>query len=203
MASFHGNFFVRSTDLLAMPAVPQDQSYAIEIQIEDNITAPFVVFQVAILHTTCYGQWINQSSNVLLYSFGESGERRIRVINLALPTTNNLSEVYASADQVAIATLLANKAVERSITHSLENSREAVFSKLVEILTAYKASMTAAGAGASAQLAISENMKMLPVLVLGLLKNVSDNQQLFLTVERSLIMVVNVGWYSSERTNTS
>ena len=32
--------------------------------------------------------------------------------------------------------------------------------------------MTAAGAGASAQLAISENLKMLPVLVLGLLKNV-------------------------------
>lgn len=56
MASFHGNFFVRSTDLLAMPAVPQDQSYAIEIQIEDTITTPFVMFQVAVLHTTCYGQ---------------------------------------------------------------------------------------------------------------------------------------------------
>ncbi len=55
MASFHGNFFVRSTDLLAMPAVPQDQSYAIEIQIEENITTPFVVFQTAVLHTTCYG----------------------------------------------------------------------------------------------------------------------------------------------------
>lgn len=36
----------------------------------------------------------------------------------------------------------------------------------------YKGSMTAAGAGASAQLAVSENMKMLPVLILGLLKNV-------------------------------
>jgi len=56
MASFHGNFFARSTDLLAMPAVPQDQSYAIEIQIEDTITTPFVIFQVAVLHTTCYGQ---------------------------------------------------------------------------------------------------------------------------------------------------
>lgn len=44
----------------------------------------------------------------------------------------------------------------------------------MEILGAYKASMTAAGAGASAQLAVSENLKMLPVLVLGLLKNVSD-----------------------------
>ncbi len=55
MASFHGNFFVRSTDLLAMPAVPQDQSYAIEVQIEEALTAPFVVFQCAVLHTTCYG----------------------------------------------------------------------------------------------------------------------------------------------------
>lgn len=57
MASFHGNFFVRSTDLLAMPAVPQDQSYAIEIQIEETITSPFVVFQTAVLHTTCYGSF--------------------------------------------------------------------------------------------------------------------------------------------------
>lgn len=57
MASFHGNFFVRSTDLLAMPAVPQDQSYAIEIQIEETITSPFVVFQTAVLHTTCYGMF--------------------------------------------------------------------------------------------------------------------------------------------------
>ncbi|KAJ3559386.1 hypothetical protein NM688_g386 [Phlebia brevispora] len=148
----------KSTDLLAMPAVPQDLSYAIEVQIEDTITAPYVVFQTAVLHTTCYG------------------ERRIRVVTTALPTTSNLSEVFASADQVAIATLLANKGVERCITHKLEDSRDALFNKMVEILQAYKASMTAAGAGASAQLAISENLKMLPVLVLGLLKNVGIRQ---------------------------
>lgn len=102
------------------------------------------------------------------------GERRIRVVTLALPTTNNLSDVFASADQVAIATLLANKAVERSITHKLEDARDALFSKMMDILGAYKTSMTAAGAGASAQLAIPENLKLLPVLVLGLLKNVGD-----------------------------
>ncbi|ESK90151.1 er to golgi transport-related protein [Moniliophthora roreri MCA 2997] len=158
MASFHGNFFVRSTDLLAMPAVPQDQSYAIEVQIEETITAPFVVFQTAVLHTTCFG------------------ERRIRVVTQALPTTSNLSEVFASADQVALATLLANKAVERSLTHKLEDARDAVFNKLVDILSTYKASMTAGGAGASAQLAIAENLKMLPALVLGLLKNVGIRQ---------------------------
>ena len=70
MSEFHGNFFVRSTDLLAMPSVPVDQSYAIEVQIEEAITAPFVVFQTAVLHTSCFG------------------ERRIRVVNLALPTTS-------------------------------------------------------------------------------------------------------------------
>ncbi|KAF9485109.1 CPII coat sec24 protein [Pholiota conissans] len=158
MASFHGNFFVRSTDLLAMPAVPQDQSYAIEVQIEEAITTPFVVFQTAVLHTTCYG------------------ERRIRVITMALPTTTNLSEVFASADQIAIATYWANKAVERSLTHKLEDSRDYVFQRLVELLIAYKTSMTSGGAGASAQLAISDNLKMLPVLVLGLLKNVGIRQ---------------------------
>ena len=103
-----------------------------------------------------------------------AGERRIRVITTALPTTSNLSEVFASADQVALATLLANKAVERSLTHKLEDARDALTNKLVEILTTYKSSMTAAGTGASAQLSISENLKMLAVLVLGLLKNVCD-----------------------------
>ncbi|KIY62915.1 protein transporter SEC24 [Cylindrobasidium torrendii FP15055 ss-10] len=158
MSSFHGNFFVRSTDLLAMPAVPQDQSYAIEIQIEETVTSPFVVLQTAILHTTCYG------------------ERRIRVVTLALPTTTSLSEVFASADQVALATYFSNKAVERSLTHKLEDARDMLFKNLVDILLAYKSSMTAGGAGAMGQLAISENMKMLPVLILGLLKNVGIRQ---------------------------
>lgn len=40
MSAFHGNFFVRSTDLLALPAVPLDQSYAVEIQIEDVRISP-------------------------------------------------------------------------------------------------------------------------------------------------------------------
>lgn len=106
------------------------------------------------------------------------GERRIRVITQALPTTTNLSEVFASADQIAIATYMANKAVERSLTHKLEDSRDMLYAKLVEILGAYKSSMTAAGAGASAQLALSENLKSLPVLVLGLLKNVSFHDRL-------------------------
>lgn len=158
LSAFHGNFFVRSTDLLALPAVPVDQSYAIELQIEDPINMPFVVFQTGVLHTT------------------SSGERRIRVITLALPTTSSIADLYATADQVAIATLLANKAVERSMQAKLEDARDAVLNKIVDILGTYKATMTAAGSGPTPQLVISENLKMLPMLLLGLLKHVGLRQ---------------------------
>ncbi|KAH9461899.1 hypothetical protein MJO28_003339 [Puccinia striiformis f. sp. tritici] len=158
LSAFHGNFFVRSTDLLALPAVPMDQSYAIELLIEDPISMPFVVFQTGVLHTT------------------SSGERRIRVITTALPTTSSIADLYATADPVAIATLLANKAVERSMQARLEDARDAVTNKLVDILGTYKATMTAAGTGPSPQLVISENLKILPLLLLGLLKHVGLRQ---------------------------
>jgi protein transport protein SEC24 len=150
MASFHGNFFVSSSDLLTMPSIPEDQSYSIEVEYDDDMKGSHVVLQTASLHTT------------------SEGERRIRVITLALPTTSNISQVYASADQIAIATFLASKAVE---CHKLEDARDAVTNKLVEILTAYKASVTAGGV--SAQLSVPENLKMLPLLCLGLTKHVS------------------------------
>jgi protein transport protein SEC24 len=66
MAQFHGNFFVRSTDLLAFPAIPLDQSYTVEVQIEENIITPFVVMQAGILYTTSFGK--SKLVNVLLSS---------------------------------------------------------------------------------------------------------------------------------------
>jgi hypothetical protein len=91
----------------------------------------------------------------------------------ALPTTTSMSEIFASADQNAILTLLANKAVERAMSSKLEDARDAVVNKLVDILKVYKDTMTSAGGGASAQLAIPENLKLLPLLCCGLVKHVS------------------------------
>lgn len=84
--------------------------------------------------------------------------------------------MYASVDQIALATILSARAVERSISHKLEDARDAVTNKLVDIMKAYKESMTAGGAGANSQLAIADNMKMLPILCLGILKHVGLRQ---------------------------
>ncbi|KAF9093142.1 COPII subunit [Mortierella sp. AD031] len=155
MSAFYGNFFVRSTDLLSLPNVPRDQSYSIEVSYEDNLHIPIVCFQTALLHTS------------------SSGERRIRVLTLAIPVTTSLSDLYLSADQVAIATLLANKAVERGMNSKLDDARDALTNKCVDILGVYKTHMTASSSGATPNLQISDNLKLLPLLTLGMLKHVA------------------------------
>jgi protein transport protein SEC24 len=172
MSAFHGNFFTRSTDLLSLPTVPIDQSYVIELQIEDPLTQPFVVLQTAVLHTTCYG------------------ERRIRVTTTAYPTTTSMSEIFASADQNAIMTLLANKAVERAMSAKLEDARDAVINKVVDILKVYKDSMTSAGSGASAQLTVPDNLKLMPLLACAMIKHVSSSFACLCYAELRLIRAV-------------
>ena len=151
--SFHGNFFVRSSDLLALPSVPSDQSYMIECEVDEPLHTPFVVFQSVVLHST------------------SDGERRIRVMTTALPTTTSLSEVYASADQVAIATYFANKAVEKSLHARLDDARGLLRTRLTDILGAYRQTMTNTRGGNAAHLMIAQNLSLLPLLVLGLLRN--------------------------------
>jgi hypothetical protein len=67
--SMHGNFFVQASDRVVMPAIPLDQSYAIEFQFEETLTEPVVVFQTALLHTTSSGAfkfWF-QMPHLILY----------------------------------------------------------------------------------------------------------------------------------------
>ncbi|KAK9711638.1 COPII subunit [Basidiobolus ranarum] len=155
MTAYHGNFFLRSMDLLALPNVTPNHTYSVEVTIDEPIETSIVCFQTALLHTSC------------------NGERRIRVLTLGLPVANNISEVFKSADQVAIVTLLARKAVERSLSTKLEDARDALINKCIDILGIYKTELTSVGTGASPQLQICHNLKMLPLLVQSLIKHVS------------------------------
>lgn len=62
MSSFHGNFFTRSTDLLGLATVPMDTSYTVEVVIEEDLVQPFVVLQVGLLYSSCYGAFLPSSS---------------------------------------------------------------------------------------------------------------------------------------------
>ena len=53
--TFHGNFFVRSTDLLALPNINPDAGFGMQMAIEDNLECSHVCFQVALLYTSSKG----------------------------------------------------------------------------------------------------------------------------------------------------
>lgn len=166
MNAFYGNFFNRSSDLCAFPAFPRDQAYVVEVAIDETVTKPVVCLQTAVLHTTC------------------NGERRIRVLTLALPTTQNLADVYASADQQAIATYFSHKAVERVLSNGLESAREALQAKAVELLQTYRKELAGGSVGGGG-LQFPANLRALPVLFLALIKHVRTLHivsRLFLTV---------------------
>ena len=53
--TFHGNFFVRSTDLLSLPNVNPEAGFAMQMSIEDNIDTNYFSFQAALLYTSSRG----------------------------------------------------------------------------------------------------------------------------------------------------
>ncbi|KAF1803404.1 hypothetical protein FB192DRAFT_1469896 [Mucor lusitanicus] len=153
MSAFHGNFFIRSSDLLALPNVPRDQNYVVEVAMEDDLKVPTVCFQTALLHTSC------------------TGERRIRVITMCLPVSNSISELYASANQQAITAYLAVKAVERGLSSKLDDARDAIVNKIVDLMGVYKAHVLGSAQGSTPQLTAPDNLKLLPLFALGLIKH--------------------------------
>ena len=154
MNAFYGNFFNRSSDLCAFPAFPRDQSYVVEVAIDESLTKGVVCLQAAVLHTTC------------------NGERRIRVMTLALPTTQTVADVYASADQGAITAYYSHKAVERALGGGLDAARDSLQSKMIEIMQTYRKELAGGNMGGGG-LQFPANLRSLPMLFLGLMKNVS------------------------------
>ena len=56
--TFHGNFFVRSTDLLSLPNVNPDMSYAFNVVIEESMKdVGTACFQAALLYTSSHGAY--------------------------------------------------------------------------------------------------------------------------------------------------
>ncbi|XP_078576784.1 protein transport protein Sec24A-like isoform X4 [Branchiostoma floridae x Branchiostoma japonicum] len=149
--TFHGNFFVRSTDLLSLPNVNPDAGFAMQVSIEEALVdSSTACFQAALLYTS------------------SKGERRIRVHTMALPVSSNITEIYAGADQQAVVGLLARMAVDRSIMSSIRDAREAVINACIDCLAQYRSSVAGQQLGA---LMAPWSLRLFPLYTLALLKH--------------------------------
>lgn len=107
--TFHGNFFVRSTDLLSLPNINPDAGFGLQVSIDENLSeVQQICFQAALLYTSSKGSRSNDyTSSTELLTLCFIGERRIRVHTLCLPIASTVVEVIQSADQQCIVGLLA------------------------------------------------------------------------------------------------
>ncbi|KAJ3703215.1 hypothetical protein LUZ61_006920 [Rhynchospora tenuis] len=152
-STYHGHFMLRSTDLLALPAVDCDKAFSMQLNLEDTLmTTQTVYFQVALLYTS------------------SSGERRIRVHTAAAPVVPDLGEMYRQADTGAIISLLSRMAVETTLSSKLEDARQMLQLKLVKSFKEYR-NLYAVQHRLSGRLIFPDSLKYLPLYILSLCKS--------------------------------
>uniref|UniRef100_A0AC34RIQ8 Protein transport protein Sec24B n=1 Tax=Panagrolaimus sp. JU765 TaxID=591449 RepID=A0AC34RIQ8_9BILA len=119
--SFYGNFFVRSTDLLAIPTVSPDAALGVQLQVDESLSGQQTIcFQAALLYTS------------------SRGDRRIRVHTMCLPIVTEIRQMYETFDLQACGAMLAKMASERAMTGSdLSDCREGIINAGVDAFASY------------------------------------------------------------------
>ncbi|CCH62187.1 hypothetical protein TBLA_0G02480 [Henningerozyma blattae CBS 6284] len=155
MNSFYGHFFNRSSDLCAFSTMPRDQSYVFELQLDEKIMTENAHVQIAVLLSL------------------NTGQRRIRVITVALPVTDSVHSVFASADQLAMTDYYAQKAIQKAFDSSLQDARNFINNSVQDILTVYKRDAVVSNTAGGAPLRLCSNLRMFPLLMHSLTKNMA------------------------------
>ena len=158
ISAFHGHFFIRGTDLLALPNIDSDKTFAVEIAHEENaLTAQTCCMQAALLYTT------------------SCGERRIRVHTVQLPVTSGLNALHDSADIDACANLLGRVAIDTAMSSTLMAGAEKLQNGCLEALRAYR-SLCPQHVKQMSTLLLPVTLKLLPLYSLGLMKSTLFSQ---------------------------
>lgn len=164
--------------MLSLPNVNPAHAYSAQCIIDEKIVGGRACFQAAVLHTST------------------SGERRIRVLNLGVQVSDDIREVFGAADQGVLVNLLAKMAVEKALNSKLEDARDALVNKCIDVMGALaQAFGTKSAPSAASQLFTTDSLKSFPLLILALLKSVPfrggnvtppDYRSFWLTLLRTL-----------------
>eukprot|EP00392_Amoebophrya_sp_AT5.2_P004241 g4249.t1 len=140
---FFGHLLIRGQDLLTVPNCHRDFSFAITIEMEDN---------VSVVDSQCFIQ------AALLYTNHEA-ERRIRVLTYNIVASNNHQELVQSVDPQTTASILCHVAIDRALKQSLQEARTFLTSSCTHIVQN------------SAHIQEQGNFAFLPLYIFGILKS--------------------------------
>ncbi|CAH2065465.1 unnamed protein product [Thlaspi arvense] len=150
---YSGNFCKRIPTDIDLPAIDCDKAVLVTLKHDDKLQdGAECAFQCALLYTTI------------------SGERRIRVINLSLPCTSMLSNLFRSADLDSLFACMLKQAANEITSKALPLVKEQAINSCISTLHSYR--KFCATVVATGQLILPEALKLLPLYTLALTKGV-------------------------------
>merc|ERR1712018_773041 len=149
---FFGSFYMENTTDTELASINSDMAIACEIKYDDKINEDEGAYiQAAILFTSC------------------SGQRRLRVINLALNTGSSMAEMYRNCELDTLINFLAKQNVSKLTESNPKAMREELMQQWATILACYR--KNCASPSSAGQLILPECMKLLPLYTNCLMKS--------------------------------
>ena len=154
----YGNFYAGANGHdLSFGTISCDQSFAALFEYDGKLSDKArVSFQIALLHTDAL-----------------SGQRRIRVLNLALPCTSSIQAVFRMSELDSILAFYLKKNVSQILEAPAAAFPASFSAKCVAILAAYR--KYCASTMSSGQLILPDSLKLFPVMILAIHKDPAFN----------------------------
>merc|ERR1719323_890145 len=149
---FYGSFYMANSTDTELASLNSDMAVACEVKYDDKLTEEDGVYvQAAILFTSC------------------SGQRRLRVINLALNTGTSMAEMYRNCELDTIVNFMAKHSISKLMETNPKTVKENLINNCAQILACYR--KNCASPSSAGQLILPECMKLLPLYTNCLLKS--------------------------------
>ncbi|XP_040887320.1 protein transport protein Sec24D [Toxotes jaculatrix] len=149
---FFGAIHMNNTTDIEMAAVDCDKAVTVEFKHDDTLGEEAgALMQCALLYTTI------------------SGQRRLRIHNLSLNCSSQLSELYMSCETDSLINFFAKSAYRAILNQPLKNVREILVNQTAHMLACYR--KNCASPSAASQLILPDAMKVFPVYMNSLMKS--------------------------------
>ncbi|KAI7857087.1 Sec23/Sec24 trunk domain-containing protein [Circinella umbellata] len=145
-----GNFYMNNNTDIELAGIDADKAIAFTLRHDGKLDDGEAHMQCALLYTT------------------RLGERRVRIHNLRLPVTANISTLFKQADLDTSMNLLSKQVISQATKKLSQDLMGELDGECIRILAAYR--KHCAASASSGQLILPESFKVLPVYTLGLKK---------------------------------
>ncbi|XP_029311491.1 protein transport protein Sec24C isoform X3 [Cottoperca gobio] len=149
---FFGSFFMSNTTDVELAGLDCDKAVTVEFKHDDKLSEETgALMQCAVLYTSC------------------SGQRRLRVHNMAVNCCSQLADLYRNCETDTIINFFSKYAFRGLLNNPTKSVRDTLINQCAQILACYR--KNCASPSSAGQLILPECMKLLPVYLNCVLKS--------------------------------